>query len=79
MLCFHVCVHVCLYLISNVKIVRTFENRILVQTFRKRDNVSYCYISYVKSETSNIWITGARFLKPFQERVEENQIISSTW
>ena len=28
----------------------------------------------MKSETSDIWTTGAWFLKPFGERVEENHI-----
>ena len=55
-------------------IVRTFENRIPFQTLEKWDNVSYCYISYIKSETSNIWRIGAWLLKPFVEMVEENHI-----
>ena len=42
--------------------------------FEKKHNVSYRYVSYVKLETSNIWRTGAWFLKPFGERVEENHI-----
>ena len=50
MLRFHVCTHVCFHLISNVQI-RTFENRIPNQTFEKWHNVSYRYVSYVKSET----------------------------
>ena len=74
MLCFHVCTRVCFHLISNVHIVRTFVNRIPFQTFEKCHNVSYRYVSYVKSETSYIWRTGAWFLKSFGERVEENHI-----
>ena len=74
MLCFHVCTHECFHLISNVHIVRTFENRIPFQTFEKWHNVSYRYVSYIKSETSFIWRTGAWFLKPFEERVEEKHI-----
>ena len=31
-------------------------------------NVTYCYISYIKSEISD-WRTQAWFLKPFKERV----------
>ena len=54
------------------QIVRLFENRIPIQAFEKWHNVSYRYVSYVKSETSDIWRTGAWFLKPFRERVEEN-------
>ena len=74
MLCFHVCTHVCFHLISNVHIVRTFKNRIPFQTYKKWHNVSYHHVSYIKSETSFIWRTGAWFLKPFEERVEENHI-----
>ena len=33
-----------------------------------------CYVSYIKSETSFIWRTGAWFLKPFEERVKEKHI-----
>ena len=65
---------VCFHLISHVHIVRTFENRIPFQTFEKWHNVSYCYVSYVKSEISEICRTGAYFLKPSGERVEENHI-----
>ena len=74
MLCLHVCTHVCFHLISNVQIVRTFKNRIPFQTFDKWHNVSYHYVSYAKSETSDIWRIGSWFLKPFGERVEENHI-----
>ena len=74
LLCFHVCTHVCFYLISNVHIVRTFENRISFQTFEKWHNVSYRYVNYIKSEISNISRTEAWFLKPFGERDEENHI-----
>ena len=70
----HVCTHVCFHLISSVHIVRTFENRIPSQTFEKWHNVGYRYVSYIKSETSDIWRAGAWFLKPFGERVEESYI-----
>ena len=49
-LCFHVYTHACFHLTSNVHIVKTFENRILFQTFEKWYNVSYRYVSYVKSQ-----------------------------
>ena len=74
MFCFHLWTHVCFHLVSNVQIVRTFKNKILIQTFEKWYNISYRNVSYVKSETSEIWRTGALFLKPFGERVEENHI-----
>ena len=72
--CFHVFTHVCFQVVSNVRIVRTFENRIPFQTLEKWHNVSYRYVSYLKSETSNIWRTSTWFLKRFGERVEENHI-----
>ena len=50
------------------------RNRISIQTFEKWHNVSYRHVSYVKSETSDIWRTKVWFLKPFGERVEENHI-----
>ena len=59
MLCFYVYTHVCFHLISNVHIVRAFENRISFQTFEKWHNVSYRYVSLVTSETSDIWSTSA--------------------
>ena len=62
------------HLISNMQIVRTFKNRIPIQTFQKWNNISYRYVSCVKSETSDIWRTAAWFLKPFGERVEKNHI-----
>ena len=62
------------HLISNVKIFRTFENRVPIQTFEEWHSVNYCYVSYEKSETSDIWRTGAWFLKPFREKVDENYI-----
>ena len=74
MLCFHVYTHVCFHLISKVHIVKTFKNRIPFQTFEKWHKVSYHHVSYIKSETSFIWRTGAWFLKPFEQRVEENHI-----
>ena len=42
--------------------------------FEKCYNVSYLYVSYVKSEISDIWRTGAWFLKSFGERVQEHHI-----
>ena len=68
------CLHTCFHLISNVHIVRKFKNRIPFPTFEKWHNVSYRYVSYIKSVTSNIWRAGAWFLKPFGERVEENHM-----
>ena len=59
MLYFHVFTHVCFHLIS---------------TFEEWHNVSYRYVSYVKTETSDIWRTGSWFLKPVGERVEENYV-----
>ena len=35
LLCFHVCPHACFHLISDVHVVRTFENRIPFQRFEK--------------------------------------------
>ena len=46
---------VCFHLTSNVKIFRTFENRVPIQTFEEWYNVNYCYVSYEKSETSDIF------------------------
>ena len=74
MLCFHFCTHVCLHLISNVCIVRTFENIIPFQTFEKWYNLSYRYVSKVKSEASDIWKTVVWLLKPFSWRVDKNPI-----
>ena len=74
MLWFHVCTHVCFHLTSKVHIVRTFDNRIPFQMFKKWHNISYRYVSYVKPETSDIWRTGVWFLKPFGEGVEESHI-----
>ena len=74
MVCFHACAHVCFHLISNVQMVRTFENVIPIQTFENWHNVSYRYVSYLKSEASNIWRTGAWFSKLFGESVEGNHI-----
>ena len=72
--CLHV-LHTCMLSSeSNVHILRKFENRIPFQTFEKWHNVSYRCVSYIKSETSFIWRTSAWFLKPFEERVEENYI-----
>ena len=41
---------------------------------KKWHKTSICYVSHVKSETSNILRTSAWFLKPFGERLEENLI-----
>ena len=59
---------------SNAHIVRTFENSIPFQMFEKWHNVSYRYVSYIKSETSDIWRTGKWFLKSFGQSVEEKHI-----
>ena len=53
---------------------QNIQNRIPIQTCKKWHNVSYPYVSYVRSETSDIWRIGPLFLKPFGERVEENHI-----
>ena len=37
-------------------------------------NVTVTLVSYIKSEISD-WRTGAWFLKPFKERVEENHYL----
>ena len=50
------------------------DSKIEFQTYKKWHNVSYRYVSYIKSETSDTCRTGAWFLKPFGERVEENHI-----
>ena len=71
---FHVCTNVCFHLMSNVQIVRTFKNWIPTETFEKWHQKSYSCVSYVKSETCQIWRTVAWFLKPFGERVEEKTI-----
>ena len=42
--------------------------------FEEWRNGTYRYVSYVKSQKSDIWRTGAWFLKPFGERVEEKHI-----
>ena len=63
-----------MYAIICVQIVNRFENKTPIQTLEKCHNVSYRYISYIKSETSDIWRTGAWFSKPFWERIEENYI-----
>ena len=65
MLCFHVCFA---FIFAQLYAFMWY------QTFEKWYNISYRYVSYIKSETSDIWRTGASFLKPFGERVEENQI-----
>ena len=67
------CLHTCM-LSSDIKRInrRIFEIRSPIQTFEKRHNVSCRYLSYVKSETSDIWRTDTWFLKPFEESVEEN-------
>ena len=62
------------HLISNVQFVKTFENRIPIPKFEKWHNTGFRYVSYVKSETSDIWRTGAWFLKPYLKGVEGNHI-----
>ena len=42
--------------------------------FEELHNGTYCNVSYVKSEKSDIWRTGASFQKPFGETVEEKHI-----
>ena len=64
MLCFHVSTHVCFHLISNEHIVRTFENRIPFQTFEKWHNVSYCYVSYIKSREGEREGSGKPYIPP---------------
>ena len=51
--------NVSFHLIPNVQIVRTFENRIPIQTFEKWHNVSYRYVSWfmVKPHMNDIWMT----------------------
>ena len=71
-LCFHFCTQVSFYLISNVHFVITFE--IPIETFEKCHIEIYRYVSYVKSETSDIWRSGVWLLKPFGARVQENHI-----
>ena len=57
-----------------MQIIRTFKTRIPIQTIKKWHNVRYCYVSYVRSVTSNIWRAGAWSLKPFGESIVENHI-----
>ena len=64
----------CFRLISNMQILKTLENRIPIQMFQNWHNVSYHYVSCTKSETSDIWRTGAWFPKPFGQTVKENHI-----
>ena len=47
--------HVSFHLIPNVQIVRTFQNRIPIQTFEKWHNVSYRYVSWFMVKP--IWMT----------------------
>ena len=42
--CLHFCTHVSFHSISNVQIVRTFGNRIPIQTFEKWHNVSAWFL-----------------------------------
>ena len=74
--CLHTCMH---HLISNVHIVRTFENSIPFQTFEKWHNVSYRYVSYIKSETCDIWRTGAWFFwgKPYLPPSKPNSTVKT--
>ena len=69
------CLHTCM-LSSDIK--RAHRQNIRkwhsISNVRKWHNVSYRYVSYIKSETSDIWRKGAWFLKAFVESVEENHI-----
>ena len=69
------CLHTCM-VSSDIKRAhfQNIRNDILFQTFEKWHNVSYRYVSYIKSETSDIWRTSAWFLRAFGEGVEENHI-----
>ena len=51
---------------------QNIQKQILIQLLEKWHDISYQYISYIKSETSGTWRTGAQFLRPFKERVEKN-------
>ena len=42
--------------------------------FEEWRNGTYHYVSYVKAQKSDIWRTGAWFLKTFGETVEEKHI-----
>ena len=53
---------------------QNIQNRIPIQNCEKWHNVSYPYVSYVRSETSDIWRIDPLFLKPFGGRVLENHI-----
>ena len=57
-----------------MQIVKTFKNKIRIQTFENSHNVSCRYVSYVKPKTFDIWRKIGWYLKPFAERVEENHI-----
>ena len=63
----------CLYASKRAN-YQNIQKRIPIQTCEKWHNVSYPYVSYVRSETSDIWRISPLFLKPFRERVEENHI-----
>ena len=65
------CLHTCML---SCDIKRANRQNIPFQTFEKWHNVSYRYVNYIKSETSDIWRTGAWFLKSFGDSVEENHI-----
>ena len=66
------CLHTCMVLSDIKRANCQYKNTIPIQTFKKWHNVCYCYVSYVKSETSNIWRARAWFLNPFGERIEGN-------
>ena len=66
MLCFHVC--------TNMQIVRIFENRIPIKTFKKWHNVKLPLRQLRKVRNIRYWRTEVSFLKSFGERVEENHI-----
>ena len=59
---------------SQIKRVHRQNIRKLNSISNVRKMVSYRYVSYPKSKTSDIWRTDAWFLKPFGERVDENHM-----
>ena len=80
MLHFHVCFALMfahMYAFIWYQACKSSEHSKIEFQFKRSKNgttLSYRYVSYVKSEISDIWRTGAWFLKPFGERVGENHI-----
>ena len=66
------CLHTCM-LSSDIKLANGLNIR-NQNPNSKWHNVSYRYVSYVQSKTTDIWGTGAWFLKSSGEWVEENHI-----